>query len=41
MTFGMVSEIGQGMGGDRRREIGSFGGKCGASHCISSGDFVA
>ena len=34
----VVSGIGRGMGvldggGDRRRGMGSFGGKCGESHC--------
>jgi len=38
MPFGMVSEVGQGMGvldggGDRRRGMGWFGGEFGASHC--------
>jgi len=38
MPFGVVSGIGRGIGvldgsGDRRRERGSFSGKCGASHC--------
>ena len=39
MPFGMVSDgVGRWMGildggGDRRRESGSFGAKCGASHC--------
>ena len=38
MTFRMVSGVGGGMGvldggGDRQREMGSLGGKCGASHC--------
>jgi len=36
MPFGMVSGVCRGMrkrGGDRRRGRGSFGCKCGASHC--------
>jgi len=33
MPFGMVGGVGLEMGGDRRRGRGSFGGKCGASHC--------
>jgi len=38
MPFRVVSEVGRGIGvlnggGDRRRERGSFGGKCGPSHC--------
>jgi len=38
IPFGVVSGVSQGMGvldrgGYCRREMGSFGGKCGASHC--------
>jgi len=38
MPFGVVSGVGRWMGvlnagGDRRKGRGSFGGKCGASHC--------
>jgi len=38
MPFGVVSGVGRGMGvldrgGYRRRGSGSFGSKCGASHC--------
>jgi len=42
MPFGMVSGVGRGMGvldggGDRRGGRGSFGGKCGTSHCSQWG----
>jgi len=42
MPFGVVSGVGRGMGildgdGDRRRERGSFGSKCGPSHCNQRG----
>jgi len=38
MPFGIVSGVGRGSGvldkgGDRQRGRGSFGGKCGTSHC--------
>jgi len=43
MPFGVMSEVGRGMGvldgggGRRRRERYNFGGKCGASHCNQLG----
>ena len=45
MPFGVVSVVGRGIsvldvGGGRRRERNSFGGKCGASDCKQWG-FVA
>jgi len=46
IPLGVVSGVGRGMGGldgngDRRKEKGNFGGKYGASHYKTMGDFVA